>query len=310
MDELITPINDRSVKITSYKQTLEYLMSLSKTIKIYLLNGEPTGTKVVEVSNWSGKAYLIPRNQLSQTFKDIECAEDLSSPGLYFLLGTDEVGNYKIYVGEAENTLKRILNHNTNKDFWNLVITFVSKDSNLTKAHVKYLESLVIDKLKYADRITLENTGNSKTYTLPRSDRDEMNEFLANIELILSSLGLTFLTEYKSDQNDSNLFYCKSENGVATARYTNEGLVILSGSIVATTTRESFSKYQIELRMHSIDSEELVNQEGKMILIKDKLFSSPSTASTFVLGRSSNGWVEWKNKGGETLDKIIRHPQE
>ena len=35
-------------------------------------------------------------------------------------------------------------------------------------------------------------------------------------------------------------------------------------------------------------------------------FTSPSSAAMFVLGGSTNGWVEWKNKDGKTLDELFR----
>ncbi|MDQ6952058.1 MAG: DUF4357 domain-containing protein [Mariprofundaceae bacterium] len=44
--------------------------------------------------------------------------------------------------------------------------------------------------------------------------------------------------------------------------------------------------------------------DGALIFQKDYLFSSPSGASTITLGRSSNGWIEWKNKKGETLKAL------
>ena len=36
------------------------------------------------------------------------------------------------------------------------------------------------------------------------------------------------------------------------------------------------------------------------------VFSSPSSAAVFVLGGSQNGWTEWVNEAGETLDTVYR----
>jgi hypothetical protein len=36
----------------------------AKTIKLFLLDGDPTGVKKVQLSNWSGLALVIPRNKL------------------------------------------------------------------------------------------------------------------------------------------------------------------------------------------------------------------------------------------------------
>src|SRR3972149_7485790 len=110
-------------------------MSSSKTIKIFLLDGEATGTKTIELSNWNGKSYLIPRNKLKEALNDRENREELDSQCVYLLIGKSEAGEQKVYVGEAEKFSKRITKHNKEKDFWNLVICFIAKDENLTKAH-------------------------------------------------------------------------------------------------------------------------------------------------------------------------------
>jgi hypothetical protein len=47
-------------------------------------------------------------------------------------------------------------------------------------------------------------------------------------------------------------------------------------------------------------------EDDKLIMTSDKVFSSPSAAADFCLGRSSNGWAEWKDKDGNTLDSIYR----
>ena len=41
-------------------------------------------------------------------------------------------------------------------------------------------------------------------------------------------------------------------------------------------------------------------KNGVFVFMKDVIFGSPSVASSSVLGRSSNGWTEWKDKNGKT----------
>jgi|WetSurMetagenome_2_1015567.scaffolds.fasta_scaffold141995_2 hypothetical protein len=80
-------------------------MKFGKTIKLFLIDGEPNGRMTCELSNWSGKAYRIPRIKLK------ECTDrsDLKSPGIYFLFGKDEQGNDLVYVGEAESVFSRLM---------------------------------------------------------------------------------------------------------------------------------------------------------------------------------------------------------
>ena len=104
-------------------------MSKPKTITTFLVDGSPTGVKTVELSNWSGKAIVVPRVKL----KDVKNRPEMQNTALYFLFGEDEQGNSLAYIGEAENLFNRIVNHDTNKDFWEFMIGFISKDNSLMK---------------------------------------------------------------------------------------------------------------------------------------------------------------------------------
>ncbi|HEX7586479.1 MAG TPA: GIY-YIG nuclease family protein, partial [Patescibacteria group bacterium] len=73
-----------------------------KTIKLFLLDGDPTGAKKVQLSNWSGMAFVIPRNKLEVVNK----REELDKQCLYFLVGGTSISS-EVYIGEAENFQKR-----------------------------------------------------------------------------------------------------------------------------------------------------------------------------------------------------------
>src|SRR5210317_1208784 len=112
------------------------------TIKLFLVHGSPSGLRTAELSNWSGKAIAAPRTEISDLLK----REELTSPGFYLLTGVEpDSGDPAIYIGEAENVASRLKGH-AGKDFWNAVTVFVSKDENLTKAHIRYLEGLLIER--------------------------------------------------------------------------------------------------------------------------------------------------------------------
>ena len=50
----------------------------------------------------------------------------------------------------------------------------------------------------------------------------------------------------------------------------------------------------------------LKKQGDHYILQENKLFASVSSAAAIVLGRRANGWLEWKNSEGKTLDELER----
>lgn len=125
-----------------------------RKITLFLIDGDPNGRIMCELSNWSGKAYKIPRNYVRLS----DDREDLNNTGIYMLFGKNDNGDNLAYIGEAENIKQRLLQHLASKEFWNESIVFISKDNNLNKAHIKYLESRLYDLAKEADRYLLENS--------------------------------------------------------------------------------------------------------------------------------------------------------
>lgn len=131
-----------------------------KTIKLFLMDADPDGRIVCELSNWTGKAYKIPRGKI----KDCSDRVELKSTAVYFLFGKAEssTAKAKAYIGEAENVYTRLVQHVAEKEFWNEAVVFISKDENLNKAHIKYLESRLHDIAIQANRYDLLN-GNTPT---------------------------------------------------------------------------------------------------------------------------------------------------
>src|SRR5436305_9983610 len=119
--------------------------TFGKSIRIFLKDGSVTGIKFCELVNHAILAVACPRNRLSELANEVEP----NRPGIYFLFGLDEESTQmKAYIGEAENVYNRLQNHSINKEFWNEVVFIVSKDENLTKSHVKYLESRLVQLAK------------------------------------------------------------------------------------------------------------------------------------------------------------------
>ena len=144
----------------------------SATIKLFLAQGDPKRLRTAELSNWTGKAIAGPRSE----FEGVLARDESERSGIYLLTGTDqETGKPAIYIGEAESIRSRIKSH-MDKDFWNQAIFFVSKDENLTKAHIRYLEGRLIDLCRKAERALVTN-GQSSGAKLPESDREDMEVF-------------------------------------------------------------------------------------------------------------------------------------
>ena len=146
------------------------------SIKLFLVHGSPSGLRTAEISNWTGKAISAPRTELS----DFLNRQELVNPGIYFLTGTDEEsGNQALYIGEAESVTSRVKSH-ASKEFWINVTAFVSKDENLTKSHIRYLEGKLIEFASKVPDIALMNSASSGA-KLPESDKAEMDVYLDKV---------------------------------------------------------------------------------------------------------------------------------
>ncbi len=179
----------------------------SATLKIFLVHGDAKRLRTAELSNWTGKAAAAPRSELD----DLLARDEALNSGVYFLTGSDpETGKNAVYIGEAESIRERIKGH-LDKDYWNHVIFFISKDENLTKAHVRYLEGRLIDQARQAGRALVKN-GQGSGARLPESDREDMEIFLEKVHQLLPALGADFLLPHVSqfvERMGRQALYCE-----------------------------------------------------------------------------------------------------
>ncbi len=278
-------------------------MKFGKTIKIFLIDGDPNGRMSCELSNWSGKAYKIPRIKI----KDCTDREDLTSTGVYLLFGKDEEGKDQVYIGEAESILKRLYQQLTSKDFWNEAIIFISKDENLNKAHIKYLENRLHDIAKVADRYKVDNFIIPTQSSISESDRAEMEEFIEYIKMLVNTLGHKVFDEkreFKPKQKQETFFIKAARGADGQGEPTSDGFVVFKKSKAAGSIVNSMTSNFITYRQKLIGEGVLIDKGEYFEFTDDYIFSSPSTAAVMVMGRNANGLTEWKNKDGRTLKEF------
>ncbi|RWX01578.1 GIY-YIG nuclease family protein [Flavobacterium cerinum] len=283
-------------------------MKFGKTIKIFLIDGDPNGRMTCELSNWTGKAYKIPRIKI----KDCSDREDLNSTGVYLLFGKDQDNNDQVYIGEAESVLKRLNQHLTQKDFWNEAIVFINKDENLNKAHIKYLENRLHNIAKSANRYSIENFIIPTKSSISESDTAEMEEYLENIKMLVSTLGHKLFDEKREIKPliKQQTFYIKAARGAdAQGEPTSEGFVVFKGSKASLDTVNSVTPSFINFRNSLINKEVLKSDGNVYVFTDDYIFSSPSTAAVVVMGRNANGLTEWKMISGQTLKEYEANDQ-
>jgi hypothetical protein len=275
------------------------------TLKIFLAFGDPKRLRTAELSNWTGKAVAGPRSEFDKLLE----REESKGTGVYFLTGIDPSTNKKaIYIGEAENIKNRIKSHLA-KDFWNQIVFFTSKDENLTKAHIRYLEGRLIDLAKESGRSLVTN-GQSSGARLPESDREEMEIFLEKMKQMLPALDVdAFILTTSEDVSGGGkreILTCRIKNVVSTGYLTPIGFVVLKGSQAVLNERSSAKKWPSVLTQRNalIDEKVLIKKDDLYQFDKDTEFSSPSSAAATIHGGSANGLTAWVNNQGKSLKEI------
>lgn len=274
------------------------------TIKLFLVHGDPKRLRTAEISNWSGKAVSGPRTE----FDGVLGREESEKSGIYILSGVDpESGRPALYIGEAECIRDRIKGH-VDRDFWNQATYFVSKDENLTKGHVRYLEGKLIEAGRSAGRALVTN-GQGSSSRLPEADRAEMEVFLEKVTQLLPVLGVDhFVPMAKSvDEAPSNqLLFCEIKGLMARGFRTATGFLVLKGSEAVLIERPSSEKWPWtrNLRQRLRDEGRLQQDNSKLLFQEDVEFASPSAAAAVVHGGHANGLTAWKDAQGVTLKEL------
>ncbi len=277
-------------------------MVFSKTIQMYIFDGNPNGRIMCELSNWNGRVYKISRNEIS----DFSNREDSENTGVYFLLGKDENNSDTIYIGEAEKILTRIKQHLKDTEYWNDCIAVISKDNLLNKAHVKYLENKFYSLAKTAGRSTVVNSTVPTCSSISEYDEAMLQEFISNTKLLINTLGYKVFdliedTSVKLNQNQS-YFYIKAARGAeATGIIVSDGFAVLKGSIIASSITKSMSTSLCNLR-NLLLNKGIINAD--FCFEQNYIFTSPSLAAAVVMGRNANGRTEWKTTDKKTLKEI------
>lgn len=276
------------------------------TIQIVLPFGSPRGIKIAEITNRIVQAIYIPRNELNKA----EERPEVEGVGVYYLFGQNEEDSKpEVYVGEAENCLVRLKEHNRSKDFWDTAVVFVTNNvqNQFTKTDIKFLERLSYDKAMNISRFKLNQRIPQASF-VPEWRQVDLYDFFETIKILLSTLGYPVFDEMrKTIETDSeNVFFCEGKGLKAKGEYNEDGFVIFKGSEIYGQTTKSTHNYLVSKREALINDQVVNKKDDHYVFTEDHQFTSPSQAAAIVLGRNANGWMEWKNKEGKTLDEVKR----
>ena len=292
-------------------------MSQGRSLRLFLVDGTPHGLLTAEIMNWTGHVLTGPRSKLAELVQRPECART----GVYFLVGPDPDDSLRtrVYIGESDDVAQRLKQHNRpeeqgGKDFWERVCLVTSKDQNLTKAHVKYLESKLIGIAGGLGRCLMGNATANDYAGLPESDRVDMAYFLEQVRTLLPVLGFDFLREQAKPSAPSSgasitpvsrspRFFLEVPRHriIATGQEIDGEFFVLKGSKTRAEWVGTEHGYQ-GLFKQLVAEGLLVADDGEHLKFSDDCaFSSPSAAAAVVTGRATNGRTAWSVEGtGQT----------
>ena len=275
-----------------------------QTIQIFLPDGNPSSIKIADLTNRMIVAVLIPRNKLSES----GIRPEVKKYGIYFLFGVNEDKAKPIsYIGETEDCFERLKMHNKTKDFWNYAVVITSKSNTFTKSHVKYLEHVCIKTANEIGRYDTDNlSAPAKPYITESMEADLLDNF-ETIKILLATFGFPIFEEIrKSTSKKKDLLFCKGKDAIAQGEMIDDGFVVLKGSKSNKDETKTAGSWVTGMRKKLFDDKILIHENGVCVFAEDFVFGSPSAATAAVLGRRANGWIEWKNQDGKTIDEIYR----
>lgn len=274
-------------------------MAISKKLETIYHNGQPDGIRSIRRNLSTMTVYVIPRPLLAEA----KTISGINRPGIYYLINENDDNKIaQIYVGQTRNGILRLDDHNRSKDFWNKAIMFLADNKTFSLDMISGLEKFAIIKAQESKRYKVENTVVPK-YEIDEYDMASVEEIYDEIQFIMGTQG------YKMDNvkssTSSDIFHT-TRNGIsALGIYDGEKFQVLEGSQININKPVHLARYNKQ-RAELLASGEISQVDGKFFLNITIEFNTPSGASDFVLGGSTNGWVEWKNSEGKTLNEIFR----
>ena len=277
-------------------------MNFGKTIQIFLPDGNPRSVKIAEITSRTVQGIFIPRSKL----EFISQRDELKNVGVYFLIGsTDEDSKPTVYIGEAEDCLIRLKQHNKGKDFWTIALVIISRTKYFTKTHIKYLEWFCHEEIKKANRFKLDNSSLPTCPYISESMEADLIDNFDTVKTLVSTLGYPLFDQIEKPEK-KEILICKGKDAYAEGEYSEDGFVVFEGSKCNLMEPNPAVAWIPNLRKKLIQDGILAQQNNVLVFTSDYIFASPSAAAAVILARSANGWTQWKYKDGKTLDFVKR----
>jgi predicted GIY-YIG superfamily endonuclease len=282
------------------------------TIQIFLPGGDPRGIRIAELTTRIVQVIEVPR-ALLQGFLQMP---ESSQVAIYFLFGDSDDGEeQRVYIGQTGELRKRLQKHNVDatKDFWQRALVLISRTNSLTQTHALYLEWQCLQAARKAGRYSDANGNAGSRPHTPAPMEADCVEIFETGGTLLSTLGYPLfepLAKQPAASPTDEVFTCTASGASGRGQYTEEGFVVLKGSIGRRELAPSIKDTSFERVREKLVESGVLRVEGDTIVFtKDHLFKSPSGAAVALLGYPINGWETWK-RDGKSLNQLKRQVAE
>lgn len=283
-------------------------MAYGKKIELFLKSGSFSGTVTAELSNWSGKAFKISRD-------DVDGESDLDDIGVYFLF----CGNpaTEVYIGESENIRTRLKQHKADylagkeKFLWDVAVCITGRD--LDKAKIKFLENLLINEAKKIGNYIVLTKASSPSTVLKPSSKAEMEEFADIVKTMTEVLGYNVFGKSRAIASPVPVVPSKpvGQFTISSKKLNAEATMVTDGTTFTVKKGSRLSAVMGPSMHPSLDAlRKEMTSKGKLgsdcVIQEDVDFTSSSSAAVFVLGRSTNGKTAWVDSRGKNLAEWLK----
>lgn len=269
-----------------------------KTLTVQLIDAQPDRIRVCRIDGESLVTVVVPREDIAKA----KALPDIPQRGVYYLLDEDHGNVSRVYAGQTTKGIGRLEKHKAEKEFWNKAVMFLDDNQNISRDVLDALEAKAIDYVCNHGSYETDNTAMPRSHVDPYKE-EAIERLHERILFRMAALGYDLDRVDQGPTGAPAVFHTK-KNGIRGAGRYNKAtghFTVLAGSQV------NLSKPVLKNTSVAATRQEIFNDaDGVAELAEELEFSTPSAAAVFVLGGSQNGWTEWVNDEGKTLNQVYR----
>ncbi len=264
-------------------------------MKISIETTSVDGVLEIVSPEWGGKIVKMPRKTFIKWRNNGKLPKTAAVYALYANHFEKSEFGKELYIGHTASIEKRVLDHLAAKDFWSVLLVFVSEKDWMNVAYTQNIEHQFIKMAKNANRYEVKNGNNSSETHLGDEDRQRLDSFLEGVPSVLEMAGIDIFTfNFDGLYLKSNY----SENSsIRVVDLESKHIEILAGSTISCLDLDEVSGVNgVVIEKHKIGGGICKFENDTQIQIDDgyypRLFGVPL--------------LSWESQCGNALSKVFK----